>query len=77
MLYTYNEESELCVPKQGLGAYCQTNTEEPSDECEQREPHSICVNNECVCKENYIQTEEEHCAPGTSLFLYYIKNLII
>lgn len=70
----YNEVTELCVPKEGLGAYCQTNTEEPSNECQDREPHSICINNECVCKENYIQTADEHCAPG--IFIKITNSLI-
>ncbi|XP_030558911.1 uncharacterized protein LOC115761319 [Drosophila novamexicana] len=52
----YNEISQLCEYKDGLGAECESN-----DGCVV--DHSICSNRFCVCRDNYFE-KNEACVPG-------------
>ncbi|EDV93259.1 uncharacterized protein LOC6563417 [Drosophila grimshawi] len=52
----YNEISQLCEYKDGLGAECESN-----DGC--LVDHSICSNRFCVCRDNYFENNEE-CVAG-------------
>ncbi|KAH8417616.1 hypothetical protein KR222_002816, partial [Zaprionus bogoriensis] len=52
----YNEISQLCEYKDGLGAECESN-----DGC--IVDHSICSNRFCVCRENYFE-KDDACVPG-------------
>ncbi|TDG49000.1 hypothetical protein AWZ03_004485 [Drosophila navojoa] len=52
----YNEISQLCEYKDGLGAECESN-----DGC--LVDHSICSNRFCVCRDNYFE-KDEMCVAG-------------
>lgn len=52
----YNEISQLCEYKDGLGAECESN-----DGC--IVDHSICSNRFCVCRDNYFE-KDDACVAG-------------
>lgn len=55
----YNEATELCEMKQGMGEYCG-----PTDPC--KITNTVCTSrNTCECKPNFIAQNDE-CKPGYS-----------
>jgi hypothetical protein len=55
---TYNEATELCELKKGLGEYCET-----SESC--KIENTECTDRQtCDCKPNYIAQNDNVCKPG-------------
>ncbi|XP_013111250.2 prion-like-(Q/N-rich) domain-bearing protein 25 isoform X1 [Stomoxys calcitrans] len=52
----YDNLLQMCVYKQGLGSECDSN-----DACTIE--HTICSNRHCMCKEGFVQKDEQ-CVPG-------------
>ncbi|XP_050339516.1 prion-like-(Q/N-rich) domain-bearing protein 25 [Bactrocera neohumeralis] len=53
----YDELQQLCVYKQGLGEFCETN-----EACTTVE-NTVCLNSYCACKENFLERNNT-CIPG-------------
>ncbi|XP_017481939.1 PREDICTED: prion-like-(Q/N-rich) domain-bearing protein 25, partial [Rhagoletis zephyria] len=53
----YDELRQLCVYKQGLGEYCESN-----DACG-TVANAVCTNNYCACKDNFF-VQNNTCLPG-------------
>jgi hypothetical protein len=55
---TYNEKSQLCELKEGLGEFC-----EKAESC--KVPNTVCTTrNTCECKTNFVAQNNEECKPG-------------
>lgn len=53
----YDELQQLCVYKQGLGEFCETN------EACSTVANTVCLNSFCACKENFLESNNT-CVPG-------------
>ncbi|CAD6995280.1 unnamed protein product [Ceratitis capitata] len=53
----YDELRQICVYKQGLGEYCE------SDDVCGTVANALCTNNSCQCKENFLESNNT-CVPG-------------
>lgn len=60
----YDPNTQLCVPKTGLGSLCRPT----ADDCSTREANTVCStnNNLCSCQEKYIEVDGK-CKPGENV----------